>query len=420
MKQELPISAWLDVLSAVMPARGTLVVGAGAGTSPWLQWLRSRGARPVWMVEGDDAQYRHLVRHVPHAQGWMPRPDVVTKSKVPVEFFRASNPAESGLIPVERLRGLWANLSTISTVSVDQTVTLDTLFADVGGNVNWLVLDCLPAAHLLTGAEQLLRDLDVAVVRVVHGGVVSDSGVQREEVHALLQEAGFACVHFEAGRHPALGHVIFVRDTARQTAAIARLRVELEEAQIARARAEAALSQQIEGMQKRAQAYEREVLGAEGRLEQIEETLRAEREVWLQTQNSVEQAMQQAAVASAEKIQSLEARVKEVTAMLAKVEKAGQQQAQEHAQTEKERGERALQTERELRRKERETLVQAHDRANKLAEERRAQVLALEKRIWELQSSAEENNAPLIRDELVKAEQQISLLKELLFPERKA
>lgn len=403
-----------------MPARGTLVVGAGPGTSPWLQWLRSRGARRVWLVEGDDAQYQHLMRHVPNSQDWTARRDVVAGSEGSVEFFHANNPAESGLVPAERLRELWAKLLTVRTTSVDQTVTLDTLFADSGGDINWLVLDCLPAANLLSGAEQLLRELDVAVVRVVDEGEIAESGAQRKEVHALLENAGFACAHFEAGRHPSLGHAIFVRDTARQTIALARLRGELEEAQRAYARVEKVLSQQAESIQERSQTYELEVRGIEDRLKQSEETLRVEREVWLQERNSLQDAMQLAAVTAGEKVQELEATVKEVTAALAKAEKAGQQQAQEYAQVEKERGEKAFQAERELWRKEKEGLAQAHDRANKLAEDRRAQILALERRIRDLQSCSEEVKTALIREELVKAEEQITLLKELLFLERKA
>ena len=36
-----PITPWLQMLSQLMPPTGVLLVGAGAGTGPWVQLLQT-------------------------------------------------------------------------------------------------------------------------------------------------------------------------------------------------------------------------------------------------------------------------------------------------------------------------------------------------------------------------------------------
>lgn len=223
--QALPWPAWLDVLSAVFPPRGTVVVGAGAGNGPWVQWLRSRRASPVWLVEGDEAQYQHLLRHLPEGCDWAPRRDVVAQVPARTTFHRASNPAEHGLVPPERLRTLWPHLAEEGVVEVEAPVTLEALLAEAGDEANWLVLDCLPAAQLLQGGAPRLGQLDVALVRVAAG---EDAGLDRaahhDAVDELLEAAGLVCVHTRSERHPALAHALYVRELTGLQAQLAEAR----------------------------------------------------------------------------------------------------------------------------------------------------------------------------------------------------
>lgn len=223
--QALPWPAWLNVLSAVFPPRGTVVVGAGAGNGPWVQWLRSRRAGPVWLVEGDEAQYQHLLRHLPEGCDWTPRRDVVAPAPAPTLFYRASNPAENGLIPPERLRTLWPHLAEEGVVEVEAPVTLEALLAEAGDEANWLVLDCLPAAQLLQGGAALLGQLDVALVRVAAGENAGlDRAARHDAVDELLATAGLVCVHTRTERHPALAHALYVREPAGLRAQLAEAR----------------------------------------------------------------------------------------------------------------------------------------------------------------------------------------------------
>lgn len=219
-RADLPLQVWLDVLSAVAPPRGTLVIGAGIGTGQWVQWLRRRNVRPVWLVEGDEGQYQHLLRSLPVSSEWTPRRDVVATNAEAAIFHRMSNPAESGLLGAEHLHGLWPRLTSEGEVAVETAVTLDQLLADACGDVNWLVLDCLPAAALLRGGERLLAGLDVLLLRVaISGSAMDASDASHATVAALLQTAGFQCIQLHPERHPALAHVLYVRDLRKLVAA---------------------------------------------------------------------------------------------------------------------------------------------------------------------------------------------------------
>lgn len=257
-----PISAWLDVLRAVMPPRGVLVVGAGTGNGPWVQWLQHRGIRPVWLVEGDKAQYQYLERRLLSNEGWVLRHDVVAETTDAVVFHHASNPAESGLLAPEQLRNLWPHLELINTEEIEVAKTLKTLFVETKGDINWLVLDCLPATVLLMGAGQLLANTDVVVVRIVSDEQLStELGVHHDAADALLCEAGLTCVHLIPQRHPALAYAIYARDVMRQKAG--QLRDVAEAAQLQQ------ICQQLHSEAQQAQAIaKQQVRALETQLEQ--------------------------------------------------------------------------------------------------------------------------------------------------------
>jgi hypothetical protein len=200
-------------MRAVVPPRGILVVGAGTGASPWVQWLSERSVGAVWLVEGDKSQYQHLQRNVLPERGWVVRRDVVADAVGPVTFYRASNPAESGLIAPERLRGLWPHLETADTDPEAAATTLDALWNEAQESINWLLLDCLPAGALLKGGTRMLERVDLAVLRIAANNHL-DTGLaaRHDEVDPLARAAGLKCVQLWPQRHPAVMHALYVRD----------------------------------------------------------------------------------------------------------------------------------------------------------------------------------------------------------------
>ena len=226
VRQGPEVQGWLDVLSAVMPPRATLLIGAGSGTGSWVQWLRERNVGPTWLVEADEDQYRHLLRNLPTDSGWTPRQDVVVRGTGPAVFHRASNPAESGLVPARELQWLWPHLKSTQELPVDG-VTLDSLASDAGVDINWLLVDCLPAAELLAGGEQLLTRVDVVLLRVLCGAKQEGAfAAHCDASDELMLAHGLKRVHLSVGRHPAIAHALYVRDITQLQIQLDRARTE--------------------------------------------------------------------------------------------------------------------------------------------------------------------------------------------------
>lgn len=206
------LAAWLDMLAAVTPPRGILLVGAGAGNGEFVQWLQRHDEKAVCLVEGDSRQHSHLVSTVQSRTSWTVRRDVVAGDATAVTFYHASNSAESGLIQPESLQTLWPNLVTERATDDEHASTLDTLAGQSGIQINWLVLDCLPGGVLLKGGAVLLRGIDVLVARVITADrdrvpeCATCTYVQR-----ALASHGLRLAKCMDERHPGMGLAIFVR-----------------------------------------------------------------------------------------------------------------------------------------------------------------------------------------------------------------
>lgn len=371
------MQAWLDVVSAVLPPRGTLVVGAGTGSSPWAQWLRCSDTNHVWLVEGDENQYQHLLRWLPTNRCWTPRRDVVSGSVEVTRFYRACNPTESGLLAPQQLGGIWPNLALDAIEIIETPVTLDGLASEAGRDISWLVLDCLPAGELLQGAVQLLPQLDVLLVRVVRG---TAEGVPPPATHIeidkQLQEAGLRCIRVEAERHPAFAAALYVRD-------VARLDTKLTSVLDERARVASELLATQTGWAENKEEFARTLYERDQQVQQLTQSLDA------------------------------------ASGLLHDV-KAQHEWALTMARAEYEKRTAAWQAEKDAWGKEREGLVQARDYIAKQSDARLAQIQALEKRIKDLQARQADMppRGSSVHEELAKAAAQIDLLKDILLSPR--
>ncbi|HEH9408461.1 TPA: hypothetical protein SIA33_001436 [Aeromonas salmonicida] len=216
----------------------------------------------------------------------------------PVAFHRASNPAESGLIAPEQLRGLWPNLDLVSIEQNAAAVTLDALWHDANQAINWLVLDCLPAAVLLRGGTQLLAQADVVVVRVaVDDRLDIEPSARQSAADVLLHTAGLTCVQLLPQRHPALFYAIYVRDVACQTKELANTRTDA-----------AHLQQQLQQAQ-----------ATMGKLRVTHQAALDERD----------HAAAQMAAQNRDEVQAQEARINQLTQALASSEQLADQQRQQ-------------------------------------------------------------------------------------------
>lgn len=217
-----PILPWLTLLAHLYPPKATLLIGAGAGTSPWVKHLQTANHPFVTLIEADEAKATRLTTATQNQPHWQVKQHVIAQHSAPTPFYSASLQTESGLLEPERLRSLWPNLKTTHQ-RTRQAISLGELQADAQTPANWLLVDCLPALPIIQGtfqdAAQPLAHFDVIAARVL----LQDSGPNTraatvDPLQLALQAQGFMCIAIETSRHPAIGHALFVYDTATQAA----------------------------------------------------------------------------------------------------------------------------------------------------------------------------------------------------------
>ena len=106
------ILPWLGLLRQLYPPSAVLLVGAGSGTSPWVQHLLATGHRNVTLVEADEPTAARLKLVAQAQPSWAVQQGVVGRNSEHTPFYTASLQTESGLLEPESLRSLWPNLQT--------------------------------------------------------------------------------------------------------------------------------------------------------------------------------------------------------------------------------------------------------------------------------------------------------------------
>lgn len=214
-----PVTTWLQFLRFTLPPAGVLLVGAGTGTDSIVELLGQWDQRNVTLIEGDEAQYLHLQRNLQHHDKWQLRNLLLVPSAEKATFYRASNPAESGLIEPEQLQSLWPNLHTNQRCSELPAVTLADLLSEIDPGINWLILDCMPTGELLRRTGDKLDQIDLLVLRIPFDeSLFTILGDGHKKIQVWLEEKGFRFLVAQPERHPALARVLYVRDSRQQSA----------------------------------------------------------------------------------------------------------------------------------------------------------------------------------------------------------
>ncbi|HRL74799.1 MAG TPA: hypothetical protein PLC86_03485, partial [Candidatus Accumulibacter phosphatis] len=214
MQPKLTMQQWLTVIRKCLPPRGILYAGAGSGTQAVAFCHQMEAARALF-VEADENLAARLAATVLGNEAWKALAVLLADADDEQEFHLASSQNESGMIEPERLTGLWRNLRRRESRRM-QAITIDHLWETVGlpaDSFNWAVIDCLPAARILSGGQESLASWDVVIARVViDGSLLPASGVTKDEVDALLAGKGYQLLAIEPERHPAVGLALYVRD----------------------------------------------------------------------------------------------------------------------------------------------------------------------------------------------------------------
>ena len=224
-----PEETWLDCLSSIYPPTGVMVIGAGNGSSIWVQWLYKKCVNPVILVEGNQKQFQLLKHNIPLNKEWVFLNKIVIFGSEPHIFHYVDNSRENGLLSPEQLHSLWPNIKCIGEEAIHNGITLNSLQKSENLPLNWLFIDCLPAPEILEHAGDMLHRIEVVVSRVV----IQDEpfSASLKNLDKVLNEVGMRRVHLFQERHPSIGYAIYTRNVALKITEAESLKEEIKQQQ---------------------------------------------------------------------------------------------------------------------------------------------------------------------------------------------
>ncbi|CAK0757786.1 hypothetical protein CCP3SC15_2310003 [Gammaproteobacteria bacterium] len=205
------ITSWLYYLREFLPLRGILLVGAGAGNGDWVQLFNAWETPNTTLIEADESQYQRLLCAVSQRKDWQFLNEVIAGRVETVTYHQASNNAESSLVEPLALRSLWPNIETRQK-QTRQAITLADVTRETEQAANWLVIDCLPSLPILQGAAEALMGFDFIAVRVLLKEILPEGQTDPGNLTSYFNTWGYRCIATIPERHPALGHMLYVRD----------------------------------------------------------------------------------------------------------------------------------------------------------------------------------------------------------------
>lgn len=205
----VPLQHHLLTLQQLYPVTG--LVHAGAGLAAAHAWYVDWPIPQMHWIEADAMRYQLLQQQAAFNQE-VHHALLGDQDSPEVTWHQFSSPNESGLLPASSLIALWPNVQSMGQLTQAQT-TLDTLLAAKAG-INWLYIDCLPAARILSGATQVLKHADVVVARVTTNQIetMAGQGASLQELFDSLQPLGFNLLAQEEECNPAYCTAVWVRD----------------------------------------------------------------------------------------------------------------------------------------------------------------------------------------------------------------
>lgn len=395
-----PPSDWLTsigLLARIHPPHSVVYVGSQPSSAPsqvWQQW----GVKNAVLI--DPLATESPASNLP--AGWLQIPIVLgVQPDDGASFYRLSLSAESGLLPADALRTLWSNIQLIYAEK-RAVVTLDNVLAnlpDPQPAPDWLVVDSLPALNVLQGAVEVLETVQVIHVRVMLKSTSDHPSLEPcclDTVSAFMNARGYICAAVVETRHPALGMALFVRDfpgeLRQHHGHLSEARQALQQALSAEAQARAGLAEQLTLSQEKVQQLGREKAAQDNALKAAQHKV-AELTQQLQ--------VTQQKVCDIERQLAAEAQAR---AELAEQLTASQEEAQQLLQ-EKAAEADALKAERDNSAE----LTQHLQVSQQKVGEMEQQLAALE-----IDNREQAHRQNMLKEELVKAEEQTELIIDLL------
>ena len=441
MHSNVTFQNWIDHLRYLMPPQGVVHIGAGTGASAkrYADWSVNTSV----LIEAEENYYHKLTQAVSGHKGWSAYTAMVSDKEHEAVYYKASNPNESGSLPPEVMAKLWRNLKTIEERRLI-TTTLERLLTSAGilpDCLNWLVIDCLPALPILQGAGKYMDGWDVIIARVLlDENLCPGNGAAKIEIDPFLQTQGYRCIAVEEERQPAIANALYIRDWKKIQIKSLENQERIQQLTHTRdAQTKVAAERQTQ-IQQLSQVRDEQTKLATERQTQLEQAIKAKDDqarLAAERQQQVEQlakARDEQAKLTTERQTQLEqaAKAKSDQAKLAaerqqqveQLTKARDEQAKlaTERQTQLEQAIKAKDDQARLtaeRQQQVEQLAKARDEQAKLATERQQQLDEMQKRLQQLEGQNAEfsSRQTLLQEEVVRAEAQIDLIKDVLLRE---
>jgi hypothetical protein len=398
------IQTIVQILRAISPPTTLVHVGWGNGMGDLTQWTQWQVPN-AFVIEAEErkaeaCQAQGLALALgqtlePPNKSWQTIHATLSTQNAEQTYHLASNPSESGLLPPDSLQHAWPHLQTVATQSVE-TRSLDELWQDISsqwpltqsaGNT-WLIIDCLPAADVLSGGGTVLQAAHVVCARSLLANRVSLS--------EQMRSAGWIEVGWVESQHPAFGHAWFTRDTALELGNAAKRHAQLEAERDALAKAKDAET-----------AAKNQALAERDALVKVKDAETAAKSQALAERDALAKAKDAETAAKNQALAERDALVKVKDAeTAAKSQALAERDALAKAKDAETVSANKAKTERDALAKEKQTMESKHKDS--------------QERLQQLESANQDlhNRQHLQHEELVKAEAQIELIKDLLLREQ--
>jgi hypothetical protein len=362
--------AFLMGLWQVYRPQSVIHVGIGKGSGILTFWMEAAPERAL-VVDADGERLKSVASKFANWPEWQAVATVVGDGEEQT-FYRYTYREEDGLYPPGALTAFWPALKVQETLSVT-TEPLDALAEPFFAGRFIVISELMPTDAILAGAEETLKQTSLFITRVRLDE--AHDGAALTHVRETIEQQGLRLCGVIESHHPTLGYAVFARDLIAQNESqanqiVATLRQEREAARQLLSQTQ----QMLAGVQQQHEEAKRRVA-----------ELTQEREL-------LQQAV---AVQEAERGQLVQA----LEAVRGELEQSkGQLQAV--------RGE----------------LEQAKGQLGAVRgelEQTKSQLQAKQQEIQALTTKNQENEHRLIlmQEEMIKAEAQIDLIKELLLRE---
>ncbi|MEO6172889.1 MAG: hypothetical protein ABIP02_07220 [Arenimonas sp.] len=185
-------------------------IGLGSDAKRYIEW----NLTSVVLVDADKSLTERMGAVAQAQTDWHILNKYISSATEIKDYFVATKSSENGAINPDLLKPFWKNIATKEVRKIEST-TLDAELPKIQvlAPINWLVIDCLPALPVLMGANEILKQCDVAVIRlIVDSKSLQIPGAKFSEIEENLSGNGFRFIGFEEELQPEIANALFVRD----------------------------------------------------------------------------------------------------------------------------------------------------------------------------------------------------------------